>query len=1260
MATNEEVVRNVDAEAYDPDKPQQYGEAFPPLAPAATFGAVGPNLNVAMEKTIWSNKMTMKTSTCTQVFTVPMEERRYKEFNEQSFGDETDQAKICKEIMARNNVSIEMSCAKDQSLTVVIHGKDQNVMKARREIVSRLQTQANTLLKIPREHHRFILGKSGKKLQELELATQTKITIPRPEENSDMIKITGTKEGIDKARHEIQITSDEQAKLAFERLPVPKVYHPFICGPKNDNIKKWIEETGAKIHMPPPSVMKDEIVVSGEVEGVLKCKANIMKIYEEKKRKCQTVSVEVRKSQHKYIIGPRGNGVHEILAATGVSVEVPPVDSSLETITLRGEQDKLGPALTMVYSKANSVVFAEVMAATWLHKYVIGRQGANVRRITEQFSKVHIEFTDGADKIIVEGPPEEVESAVKELEAVVKDLQSRMDFTEVNIDQRFHKHIIGKAGQNITRIKNDTGVSIKIPSDTEHSNIIRIEGDPKGVIQAKEELMEMAQRMENEKSKDILIEQRFHRSIIGARGENIREIRDRFNQVQITFPDPGKKSDIVTLRGPKNDVDKCFKHLSQLQQDMVASNYQAHVHIFKDFHKNVIGKGGATIRKIREDTNTKIDLPSEDSESDVILITGKKADVEAARAQIEAIQKDLANIKEAVVTIPHKLHNSIIGAKGRLIRAIMEECGGVIIRFPSEGNVSDKVIIRGPTADVENAKSQLMELASEKQQSSFTAEVRAKPEYHRFLIGRGGTNIRKVREKTGARVIFPSSEDQDQELISIIGKKESVDMAKVELEGLIKNLDNIVEGEMNVDPKHHRHFVARRGEVLRQIAEQYGGVTVSFPRSGVKSDRVVIKGSKDCVEGAKKRIQEIVSDLDSQVTMDCVIQQHHHRTVMGTRGSNVQEITRNYDVGIKFPERPIANGDKENKDGGMVNGEVNGEMQNSSDQSPKKNDIIVITGKLENCEQAKEALLALVPITDEMTIRYDFHRFIIGQQGKDVRRMMKEYDVNISIPPAMDHCETVKVTGPPANVRRALAALSDRCEELEREMEDRELKSFQLTIEVDNSLHPKIIGRRGAVISKIRKDHDVNIQFPNRDDSAQNTITITGYEKATQAAKEDILKIVQEYEEMVTMECTVDHRVHPRIIGARGRNIRKLMEQFKVDVRFPRSESDHPDLIFITGAEEAVAECQDYLLNIEEEFLQDVIDQEAMRQLTQPPSRQVGGGKGQPESKHGFVVTGAPWHVVPDTTSVEEFPSFGAVTNPNPGHAWGPPAFGKK
>ena len=43
----------------------------------------------------------------------------------------------------------------------------------------------------------------------------------------------------------------------------------------------------------------------------------------------------------------------------------------------------------------------------------------------------------------------------------------------------------------------------------------------------------------------------------------------------------------------------------------------------------------------------------------------------------------------------------------------MDECGGVIIRFPEEGSTKDRVIIRGPKDDVENAKKQLLELADQ-------------------------------------------------------------------------------------------------------------------------------------------------------------------------------------------------------------------------------------------------------------------------------------------------------------------------------------------------------------------------------------------------------------------------------------------------------------------------------------------------------------------------------------------------------------------
>jgi hypothetical protein len=65
------------------------------------------------------------------------------------------------------------------------------------------------------------------------------------------------------------------------------------------------------------------------------------------------------------------------------------------------------------------------------------------------------------------------------------------------------------------------------------------------------------------------------------------------------------------------------------------------------------------------------------------------------------------------------------------------------------------------------------------------------------------------------------------------------------LELKIKELESTTEDEMKVEPRHHRHFVARRGEVLQDLAEQFGGVSISFPRPGVDSDRVVIKGERN-------------------------------------------------------------------------------------------------------------------------------------------------------------------------------------------------------------------------------------------------------------------------------------------------------------------------------------------------------------------------------------------------------------------------------
>lgn len=138
----------------------------------------------------------------------------------------------------------------------------------------------------------------------------------------------------------------------------------------------------------------------------------------------------------------------------------------------------------------------------------------------------------------------------------------------------------------MNRLKEVTGVVINI----DESGLIRIEGSKEGVQRAKAELEEQVSKLENEKEKDVIIDHRLYRTIIGARGENIKDIRDKFNQVQIIFPPLSDKNDIVKIRGPKEDVDKCHRHLLKLVKDLNEASYQIEVPIYKQFHKFIIGE----------------------------------------------------------------------------------------------------------------------------------------------------------------------------------------------------------------------------------------------------------------------------------------------------------------------------------------------------------------------------------------------------------------------------------------------------------------------------------------------------------------------------------------------------------------------------------------------------------------------------------------------------------------------------------------------
>ena len=72
-------------------------------------------------------------------------------------------------------------------------------------------------------------------------------------------------------------------------------------------------------------------------------------------------------------------------------------------------------------------------------------------------------------------------------------------------------------------------------------------------------------------------------------------------------------------------------------------------------------------------------------------------------------------------------------------------------------------------------------------------------------------------------------------------------------------------------------------------------------------------------------------------------------------------------------------------------------------------------------------------------------------------------------------------------------------------------------------------------------------------------------------------------EEQITVEVRIDRRVHSRLIGQRGKAIAKVMEQYKVDIKFPRDKSS--DVVTIMGLEENVVDAREDLLSKTDDFV---------------------------------------------------------------------------
>ncbi|TCD71269.1 hypothetical protein EIP91_011748 [Steccherinum ochraceum] len=513
------------------------------------------------------------------------------------------------------------------------------------------------------------------------------------------------------------------------------------------------------------------------------------------------------------------------------------------------------------------------------HDAVVGKNGTTLNAIIGEDKALSIKLgaeagdASSEDVIQIRGASSDVTRATKEIQKIVEDAKNDEIVSsyavEFEIDREFVGRIVGAQGAGVNRLRDSLGVKIDFQDEVDdkdektkkkkgtHQKVkVKVIGRKENVEEAKKRIMAQADRLADETSEILKIPHQYHSSLIGQSGKYVIRLEEKY-AVKITFPresaenGEGKtreslKADEVLIKGGRKGVASAKSELIDAVEFEKESNNVVKFTVPTRSVARILGKSGATINEIKDNTGAQIDVDkaSDDTSKTNIQVRGTKAAIAEAKAAIIAISDQVVEETTVNITIESRFHRTLIGAGGQGLRDLILRCGGPtdskiqagLVRFPRQGEPSDDVRLRGEPKLVAKLQAELEKVvATLKDRIVLGVEVPAAQ--HRSLIGRGGQHLNDLQSKTGAQVQFPGSrsynsvgepENTDElgevepaNLVKVTGTRAACEKAVVELKASIKPpAAESITAKMSVPLKYH-HAVAQQGNFFRSL-RSYG------------------------------------------------------------------------------------------------------------------------------------------------------------------------------------------------------------------------------------------------------------------------------------------------------------------------------------------------------------------------------------------------------------------------------------------------------
>jgi polyribonucleotide nucleotidyltransferase len=638
--------------------------------------------------------------------------------------------------------------------------------------------------------------------------------------------------------------------------------------------------------------------------------------------------------------------------------------------------------------------------------------------------------------------------------------------------------------------------------------------------------------------------------IIGPKGARVREITETTG---VSVRIPKESGTEISVVGDRADVPQAIDMLLELSKEAAALGPRMDIEISvpRASHSYIIGQGGARIKKVMADTETRINMPGADSDSDVIKISGPLRAVEKAKKAILALHSERENmpITESV-DIPKDHHRDIIGPRALNLRAL-EEKFGVRIHVPPSSKASERIAVSGSKDNIPGAIAELQkisELAAARPPTVKKALI-VPTEHHSYLIGAKGARINGLMERTSTRVHIPSAKDESEEVV-VEGQEADVEAAVAEIEKMVLARENAPVRESIEIPLDYQRYVAglRRANLTR--IEKETGIKIDFPPTAAQKTTVFLRAPKDNVEGIEKAKVELEklcaekAELPPTLTIEFDVPKDCHRYVIGARGRNVNRVMDETSTVIRFPPPDT------------------------------DSEVVTIEGSAVDVVAARVALQALVderqsaPPVEELSIKKDYHRRLIGAGGKRVQALMEESGAVIRFPPPNRATDMVSIQGDESQIKKAVALLKAAAKDM-----DAEADRVSAELVVPSSVVGYIIGPKGATIRDISESTGARIRVQSSSgdkEAGDRKVTIEGTPEALDAAKTRIQSIVDRRANQKTEKVKIPMEYHAALIGKGGQRVNRIKKESGCQVHIPPSAAGKDEIVII-GDESGIA-----------------------------------------------------------------------------------------